>query len=320
MTDASLIAVGGENLIDYVNRDGVATAYPGGSPFNVAMALGRQGAQVVYISPVSTDEWGEMLAGTLIAAGVTLTGARRPEPTTMARVTVTDGIPDYAFEREGTAERMVSDEALRDALPAEAIAVHTGSLTLTGGADAEVWEAFLAGCYHAGRTVSLDPNVRLSVVRDPESYRARLLRMSERCHLFKLSDEDLEALFPDRPQAAAIADLRALTSARLVVLTMGSAGVRAWLGETEVRQAAVPVANLADTVGAGDTFTATLLAGLAQAGRLTPQGLERLEPERLAALLHRAATASSLNCAREGCDPPHRAEIDAGLERERMSS
>ncbi len=313
MSDNSLIAVGGENLIDYVNREGEATAFPGGSPFNVAMALGRQGADVAYISPISTDEWGEMLSQTLIASGVTLTGPRRPEPTTMARVTVTDGIPTYAFERIGTAERMVTEASLRDALPAQAAAVHTGSLTLTGGADAAVWETFLAGCYHAGRVVSLDPNVRLSVVRDVEGYRARILRMCERTHLLKLSDEDLDALLPDRSQEAAIADLRALTSARLVVLTMGGAGVRAWLGDAEVALAAVPVAELADTVGAGDTFTATVLAGLEAAGALSPQGLERLDRAGLVTLLHRAATAAALNCCREGCDPPTRAEIDAAL-------
>jgi len=315
MTDTSLIAVGGENLIDYVSRDGVATGHPGGSPFNVAMALGRQGADVAYISPISTDEWGEMLSGTLIASGVKLTAPRRAEPTTMARVTITDGIPAYSFERDGTAERMVSEAGLRDALPAQAAAVHTGSLTLTGGADAEVWEAFLAGCYHSGRVVSLDPNVRLSVVRDVEGYRARLLRMCERAHILKLSDEDLEALLPDRPRDAAIADLCALTSARLVVLTLGSAGVRAWHGDTEVALAAVPVTALADTVGAGDTFTATLLTGLAAEGLLSPQGLERLDRTRLTALLLRAATAAALNCAREGCDPPTRAEIDLALNR-----
>ncbi len=313
MAQTSLIAVGGENLIDYVNREGVATAFPGGSPFNVAMALGRQGVDTAYISPISTDEWGELLSGTLTSSGVTLTGPRRPEPTTMARVTVTDGIPSYSFERIGTAERMVTEASLGEALPGEAAAVHTGSLTLTGGKDAEVWEAFLAGCYHAGRVVSLDPNVRLSVVRDVEGYRARLLRMCERCHVLKLSDEDLEALLPDRPQNAAIVDLRALTSARLIVLTLGSAGVRAWHGDTEVTLPAAPVGDLADTVGAGDTFTATLLAGLDADGLLSPQGLERLDEPGLTALLQRALTAAALNCAREGCDPPSRSEIDAAL-------
>lgn len=313
MSEKAQIAVGGENLIDYVSRDGVATAFPGGSPFNVAMALGRQGANVAYISPISTDEWGDMLSGTLIASGVELTGPRRSEPTTMARVTVTRGIPAYSFERDGTAERMVSEASLRAALPDGVAAIHTGSLTLTDGADAAVWESFLAGCYHAGQVVSLDPNVRLSVVRDVEGYRARLMRMCERCHILKLSDEDLEALLPDRTEDEAMAALRALTSARLVVLTRGAAGVRAWLGATEVGVPAVPVAEIGDTVGAGDTFTATLLAGLAAAGLLSPPGLERLDRAGLEALLHRAATAAALNCAREGCDPPGRAEIDMKL-------
>lgn len=311
--DRPPIAVGGENLIDYVSRDGVATAFPGGSPFNVAMALGRLGAEVAYISPISTDDWGELLAGTLIAAGVTLTGPRRDAPTTMARVTVTRGIPDYSFERDSTAERQVSVESLRAALPEAAAAIHTGSLTLTDGPDADVWETFLAGCYHSGRVVSLDPNVRLSVVRDADGYRARLFRMCERAHIVKLSDEDLAALFPDHTQAAAIADLRALTGARLLVLTLGGDGVRAWHGGREYAVPATPVADLADTVGAGDTFTATLLAGLADAGLLSPQGLERIAPDRLTALIHRAATAAALNCTREGCDPPTRAELDAHL-------
>ena len=49
----------------------------------------------------------------------------------------------------------MTEASLGEALPEDAAAVHTGSLTLTGGKDAEVWEAFLAGCYHAGRVVSL---------------------------------------------------------------------------------------------------------------------------------------------------------------------
>ena len=66
MHERALIAVGGENLIDYADREGVATAHPGGSPYNVAMALGRLGANVAYISPISDDHWGDLLAETLI--------------------------------------------------------------------------------------------------------------------------------------------------------------------------------------------------------------------------------------------------------------
>lgn len=313
MTADAVIAVGGENLIDYVNREGVATAFPGGSPVNVAIALGRLGAPVAYLSPISTDEWGALLAGALEDASVRLTGGRRDAPTTMARVNVTDGIPSYSFERSGTAERMVTEEVLHAALPETAVAVHTGSLTLTDGPDAEVWEAFCAGCYHGGLVVSLDPNVRLSVVENVEGYRARLLRMAERVHILKLSDEDLEALLPDRSQDEALADLRRLTSARILVLTEGADGARAWYGGHEIKVPPIPVSELVDTVGAGDTFTATLLQGLAEQGQLSPRGLEQLDRGMLAGLLGRASVAAALNCGREGCDPPSRSEIDAAM-------
>lgn len=316
MTRSALIAVGGENLIDHVTREGVATAHPGGSPFNVAMALGRQGAAVAYISPISTDPWGNMLADTLTAAGVRLAGGRRAEPTTMARVTVTGGSPVYRFDRSGTAERMVTVQSLTAAMPAEARAIHTGSLTLTDGTDAAAWEEFCATCHAAGRVVSLDPNVRLSVIADPDAYRARILRMSARAHILKLSDEDLAALFPGHAEAEALGALRVQSAARVIVLTRGARDVLAWLGDAAITLPAAPVPRLVDTVGAGDTFTATLLAGLAESGALSPDRLAALDVARLTALLARATTAAALNCAAEGCDPPTRADLDAALAKE----
>lgn len=307
-----VIAVGGENLIDYVTRDGDSVAHPGGSPFNVAMALGRQGAEVHYISPISTDRWGDMLAERLVSSGVILTGGRRPEPTTMARVTVTGGIPSYRFEREGTAERMVSEESLGARLDGAA-ALHTGSLTLTDGADAATWEAVCAAFHASRRVVSLDPNVRLSVVSDVEGYRARILRMCGRVHLLKLSDEDLAALFPGLSEEDATDRLRALSSASVTVMTRGGEGCRAWLCGEEVTLPAAPVSDLVDTVGAGDTFTATLLTGLAAAKCLSPEALGAITAERLTTLLARASTAAALNCMRAGCNPPSLAELDAAL-------
>lgn len=316
MAERPLIAVGGENLVDYVNRDGIATAFPGGSPFNVAMALGRLGANVQYISPISSDRWGDMLAKALTESSVILAGGRRPEPTTMARVTVTAGIPSYNFERKGTAERMVTEASLRAALSDAAQAIHTGSLTLTDGADAEAWETFCAACFDRGMVVSLDPNVRLSVISDIEGYRARILRMCRRTHLLKLSDEDLTGLFPDLAQAAAIALLRDVTTAPVVVLTKGENGVSAWLDDVRIDLPAAKVTELADTVGAGDSFTATLLAGLAELGALSPTGLETLTPDALTALLRRANIAAAFNCTREGCNPPTRDELEAALHQE----
>ncbi len=316
MTERSLIAVGGENLIDYMNREGLATAYPGGSPYNVAMALGRLGENVAYVSPISEDSWGDLLAGTLVESNVALSGGRRPEPTTMARVTVTHGIPSYSFERDGTAERAVTVSSLEAALPANAKAIHTGSLTLTDGPDAQAWETFCAVCFDRGVLVSLDPNVRVSVISDIADYRARIRRMCARAHLIKLSDEDLAALCPDLAQEAAIAALRATASGRVIILTRGGDGTSVWLDESRINVPAETVPQLADTVGAGDTFTAALLAGLANCDALSPEGLETLTRDTLHALVRRANTAAALNCTRAGCSPPTRAELEAALHHE----
>ncbi|WOI56416.1 carbohydrate kinase [Palleronia sp. LCG004] len=314
MAQRPLIAVGGENLIDHVTRDGEVAAHPGGSPFNVAMALGRLGANVAYITPISTDDWGARLADTLEASGVDLRGGRRDEPTTLSRVTVTKGIPSYDFQRDATAERQVTTESLSSALPDEARAVHTGSLTLTDGPDADAWEAFCTTCADRGLVVSLDPNVRLSVIKDRDAYRARILRMAAHAHLVKLSDEDLSGLFPDLDADAAIATISEAAPRTLLVMTRGPKGVSIWQDGARRDLPAPKVTSLVDTVGAGDTFMAATLAGLAREGALSPDAIASLEAAGLDAILTEAMLAAAINCAREGCDPPTRNELDAAMQ------
>ena len=131
--------------------------------------------------------------------------------------------------------------------------------------------------------------------------------------LSALSDEDLAALFPDVVEADALTALKSRASARILILTRGAAGVTAFLGDERIDLPAAPVTHLVDTVGAGDTFTATVLAGLADAGALTIKGMSMLDCPRFRTLLHRAAAAAAINCAFEGCNPPTRADIDAAL-------
>lgn len=313
MNQTPIICVGGENLIDHVTRDGDVSALPGGSPFNVAMALGRQGADVHYVTPISTDSWGDTLANTLTASHVTLSGGRVDAPTTIARVTVVEGIPSYEFERDGTAERAVTSASLASAMPDATAALHTGSLAVSEGPDGAAWEETCGAAYDASKLVSFDPNVRLSVIADPESYRARVLRMMGKTHLLKLSDEDLEGLYPGESQDAALATVRERTSAALVVMTKGPDGAMAWAGDAFVELPAPPVPNLIDTVGAGDTFMATLLASLTRVDALSPDKLAQLGKDDVETLIRRAGMAAAINCTRAGCNPPTLAELDAAL-------
>ncbi|MHB8452814.1 MAG: PfkB family carbohydrate kinase [Mycobacteriales bacterium] len=66
------------------------------------------------------------------------------------------------------------------------------------------------------------------------------------------------------------------------------------------------MSRLADTVGAGDAFTAGLLWALPT---LDPGGLRELAPGELAAALAAAARVARQTCERAGADPPWLAEL-----------
>ncbi|WP_439136959.1 carbohydrate kinase family protein [Roseicyclus sp.] len=317
------IIIGGENLIDSIADTSGTTADGffhnlGGSPYNVAVALGRQGVMTHYVTPISTDDFGVRLAAHLEAQGVTLTGPRLAAPTSRAIVTLKDGIPQYHFLREGTAERMVTAPMLQAAIPPTARHFHIGSLALAGGADAEIWEGTFIAAAGAGICTSLDPNVRPSLIGDPASYRARITRLLGHATIVKLSDEDLEWLYPNLTQDAAIAALRNQTTAALVTLTKGPEGAEAWTPQHHVRVTNPRFSGLIDTIGAGDTLMATLIAGLAEKDRLGKDAIAALPEDALADLIKRGIYAACLNCTKEGCNPPTAAELAQALMDERI--
>ena len=310
-----MISIGGENLIDLVSGAAAVNglpqyvANPGGSPFNVAMASGRQGQKVAYLTPVSEDALGALLAERLVESKVTLAAGRVPHPTSLAVVSITDGIPSYAFHRNGTAERQVTKQALHNDMPAQTKLFHVGSLGLIDGDDADAWEAFFADCNSSGIMTSLDPNVRPGLVADRDGYIARLRRMMRHVEIFKLSDEDLTWLYPDLPLETALADCRADCDAVLFILTLGADGSRVFLGDLEMTAAAPKLKDLADTVGAGDTYMASILCWVLEHDLATRDALGAVGEDALTNATRRAAEAAAINCRRSGCNPPWRNEL-----------
>ncbi|MGE4612704.1 MAG: carbohydrate kinase [Paracoccaceae bacterium] len=311
-----MILVGGENLIDFiqVSSEGGAPHYRanvGGSPFNTTKALARQGMSVGYMTSISSDTMGDLLADDLIKEGVELLAPRRAEPTSLAVVSLKSGTPSYQFYRENTADRIVTLEGLLGQLPdGLASAFQLGSLAITGGDDAEAWVDFYIQMKAAGVFTSLDPNIRPAFIHDRKVYLARLARLLEKTDLIKLSDEDLEWIFPDEPLFAAAEKLSRQTSAKLVVVTLGPDGAFAiFKGNTTIIKPA-PVNGLVDTVGAGDTFMAALIASLFQSGRLSCTALEAMSESDVEFLLKRASCAAALNCEQAGCNPPDLRTLD----------
>ena len=86
------VAVLGEALIDFiVDSDGAYRPHLGGSPFNVAIGLAREGIDVSYLSPFSDDTFGNQLREALLDEGVKVPLQRRSLwPTSLALVTNDD--------------------------------------------------------------------------------------------------------------------------------------------------------------------------------------------------------------------------------------
>jgi fructokinase len=160
---------------------------------------------------------------------------------------------------------------------------------------------------HLRSLIAYDPNVRLNVEPDLKRWRDTLEWMLPRTHLLKISDEDFEAIYPGQ-DLAQTAQRWLAAGVQWVVVTRGAHGALGF--SANHRQVAAPAkVKVVDTVGAGDTFQAALLCGLAERGALNPQLLRGLPNDALQELLEFATRAAAITCSRRGADLPRRQEL-----------
>jgi fructokinase len=306
------IAVAGEALIDLIGRpDGTFLPFIGGAPYNLARALARQNVGTMYLNPLSADRFGRMLAKELQTDGVNLAcDVPVPQTTALAIVSLDDlGHPNYAFYREGVADREVTASGLNHAcnMKPGLKMVCTGALALDPR-DASVYLPWLEAQRIAGRYVVVDANLRPSVMSNLSSYRRNVLSTLAMADLIKVSDEDLMHLgWGGVEPIRAARELLLQTKATLLVLTMGAAG--AWLLTPEFQYYAREADELliVDTVGAGDCFLAGFLAALM---KLTVQAVSPqevlcgLSESEFRGLLRHALASASLCVQQQGCVPP----------------
>ena len=301
----------GDALIDMIparTADGRDCYVPaiGGSCCNVAVALGRLGAEAGFMGGIAKDFFGDLLVQGLAASNVsTRYVARLDRETTLGFVKLGDHEPQYVFYDDGTAGRLWrrSDSA---PLGDEVRLLHIGSVTLIAPPVADECLA-LFEAEKGRRLLSVDPNCRPTLTHDAAAYRRRLQRIIALADIIRLSRSDLAFLLPDTPGEAAAARWLA-SGTGLVVLTEGDAGATAWWPGGQVHAPAVK-ADVVDTIGAGDSFLAALFVRLDETGKLSRQGLSQLTASGITAALTFAAAAAALTCTRSGANPPWRHEL-----------
>lgn len=314
-----MFVVGGESLIDLVPEkerlNGIIRmqAHAGGSPFNCAMALSKLGNETGFMCPVSKDGFGEYLMAPLEAAGVKqLVKERVDAPTSLAVVSLNEkGQAEYAFHRG--ADRAFSKQSLIASLPENPKLFQIGGFCSVEPEDTPVWLEVAAEAKKRGAVISIDPNVRPSLVSDRDAYMERLDALIYASQLIKISDEDLAALDSTLSIEAHVAQMLALPRCELVVVTMGEKGARGFTKKAEASGAVYAPPVFGDTVGAGDTLMAGILSRLNEHGVLKTDALKEIDADMLGDVLRFGAVAAGINCAATGCHPPSRTEVDAIL-------
>lgn len=301
----------GEALIDMLPRRTVEgeeayAPYVGGAVFNTAIALGRLGVPTGFFSGLSTDLFGQKLSRALEESSVDLSLVRySSRPTTLAFVHLNNGNASYTFFDENSAGRMLEESDLPE-LPDSIDALHFSCISLIPEPCGSTYETLMRR-EHSRRVTMLDPNIRSAFIADRESHLARLRRMIAMADIVKLSDEDL-AWFGEVGTHDDIAERWLASGPKLFVVTRGSEGAVGYTREAKVELPAVPV-TVADTVGAGDTFNAGILAALRDDGLLAKEALAKLSRAQLEKVMAFAIRISAITVSRPGANPPRRHEI-----------
>jgi fructokinase len=292
------VLVIGEALVDVVLRPGHdPEPHAGGSPFNVAIGLARLDVPTVLAAQVGDDRYGDGLRWELDDSEVALTALSPvPAATSTAEATLSDdGSASYDFDLTWDPDELPD--------PATYEAVHVGSLGTALQPGAALVADLVMSADALGVPVSFDPNVRLAVEPDPQVWRDVFAAIAPHASIIKMSDEDAETLFPG--EAPAELARRLAAGHGIVAITCGSEGSVVAAGTAF---ASVPPADVrvVDTIGAGDSFMAAMLAWCATYDWPAAGELDATELTDLALY---ASSAAAITCSRPGADPPRTAEL-----------
>ena len=299
----SQVWVSGEVLIDLIPDGSERKPIVGGGPANTAKALANLGIDTQFIDGISSDKYGQMAKGELVASGVKLDYVKYSDkPTCLAIVSLSDsGSASYEFVIKNTATFDFTPDWLPNPQTEQPSLLHIGTLATAIEPGASVlfeWAQSVAKV----APIVFDPNIRPAVISDREQYVKQVERWISISSAVKVSDEDIRWLYPSLEIEQVVNNWLA-KGPSLIVVTYGDKGLTGYRVGEKVSVDALKVA-VADTVGAGDTVGAILVEAIVK------DGLDTLSGMRLEIMLKRAAMAAAITVSRSGANPPTLKEIE----------
>ena len=299
----SQVWVAGEVLIDLIPDGSERKPIVGGGPANTAKALAKIGIETQFIDGISTDEYGQMAKGDLVASGTKLDYVKYSDkPTCLAIVSLSNsGSASYEFVIENTATFGFNSDWLPNPESERPALLHIGTLATAIEPGASVlfdWANSVAKV----APIVFDPNIRPAVISDRKKYLMQVERWVSISSSVKVSDEDIKWLYPSLEIEQVVKNWLA-KGPSLIVVTYGDKGLTGYRDGEKVSVEAVKVA-VADTVGAGDTVGAILVEAIVK------DGLNTLSGVRLEIMLKRAAKAAGITVSRSGANTPTLKEIE----------
>ena len=299
----SQVWVVGEVLIDLIPNGSDRKPIVGGGPANTAKALAKIGIETHFIDGISTDDYGQMAKGELVASGVKLDYVKYSDkPTCLAIVSLSDsGSASYEFVIENTATFDFNSDWLPNPQTERPSLLHIGTLATVIEPGASVIFEWAQSVAKVGPIV-FDPNIRPAVIGDRDLYVKQVERWASISSAVKVSDEDIKWLYPSLEIEQVVNNWLA-KGPSLIVVTYGDKGLAGYRVGEKVSVDAVKVA-VAHTLGAGDKVGDILVEAIVK------DGLDSLKGSRLETMLKRAAKAAAITVSRVGANPPTSEELE----------
>lgn len=307
-----MILICGEALIDFtpvkVNSEVAYLPKEGGSPYNVAITLGRLGSRCGFFGKISYDPFGEMLFSKLKNNNVDVSFVKRSEKlTTLAFVVYRDEEPSFIFYGENTADVSLLEEDIPLLDPERIKLLHFGSISMVRRPGCFVFEEMMFK-YSQKILVSFDPNIRPNLIENRELYLKNFERWLSHIDILKASLADLKWLY-NTEDIDSLANYFLGKGVRLFLVTLGKKGSK---GYTKFFSAYSPAreVKVIDTVGAGDSFMGGFMFYLDFINKLEKYSIDNLKEKELEEALSFANVVSALTCTKRGAEPPFLIEVE----------